>query len=64
MAQMNNTHELDCSRIEDFDEINGEYQLCWVWCRTHRKLEWHSLPIEYAEDQDGIWRTDKAEVKW
>lgn len=57
-------HVLDCSRIEEFDELNDDTQLCWVWCRTHKKLEWHSLPLDYAETQDGIYHTDKKAVIW
>ena len=43
-------HILDCARIEDFDEIDGDAQLVWVWCATHRKLEWHSVPIHIARN--------------
>ena len=57
-------HVLDCSRIEEFDEENDGSQLCWVWCRTHGKLEWHSLPYDYVRQQDGLWRTSKKEVSW
>lgn len=57
-------HVLDCSRISDFDELNDDTQLCWVWCRTHGKLEWHSLPLGYVEMQDGLFRTSKQEVSW
>lgn len=62
--QVEQGHVLDCSRIEEFDELNDDTQLCWVWCRTHSKLEWHSLPIDYAEMQDGVWRTSGNEVSW
>lgn len=57
-------HALDCSRIEEFDELNGDSQLCWVWCVTHKRLEWHSLPFDYVEQQDGIYRTTANEVSW
>jgi len=57
-------HVLDCSRIEDFDELNGDAQLCWVWCRTHGRLEWHSLPRSHAERQDGTWTTAQESVRW
>lgn len=57
-------HVLDCSRIEEFDELNDDTQLCWVWCLTHEKLEWHSLPLDYVDTQDGIYRTSKKEVSW
>lgn len=57
-------HVLVCSEIDDFDEINGDTQLCWVWCNTHRKYEWHSLPIENVKQQDGIIKTTKNPVSW
>lgn len=42
-------HELDCYNIDELDEINGDNQLCWVWCETHRKYEWHSIDRAYAQ---------------
>lgn len=63
-AKNHSGHVLDCSRIEEFDEINGDTQLCWVWCNTHKKLEWHSLPREYADQEDGLYRTNTKAVIW
>lgn len=57
-------HILDCSCISEFDEIDCDTQLCWVWCQTHEKLEWHSLPLDFVEMQDGIYRTTRKEVSW
>lgn len=39
-------HDLDTSQIDDRDEISGDEQQCLVWCDTHRKWEWHWLPID------------------
>ena len=38
-------HLLDCGDIDDYDEINGYDQLVWIWCLTHKKYEWHSVPM-------------------
>lgn len=34
-------HDIDTSQIDDLDEISGDQQQALVWCRTHRKFEWH-----------------------
>jgi hypothetical protein len=39
-------HDLDASQIDDRDEISGDEQQMLVWCNTHRKWEWHWLPID------------------
>ncbi len=57
-------HILDCERIGEFDEINGAHQLCWVWCRTHSKFEWHSLPVDMANDRQGVFTTNQKPVSW
>ena len=57
-------HVLDCSRIAEFDEIDDGTQLCWVWCQTHSRNEWHSLPLDFVEMQDGLFRTSKKPVTW
>lgn len=56
-------HVLDCDRIEEEDEENDDTQLCWVWCQTHQKLEWHSLPYDFVHG-GGLYRTSGNEVKW
>jgi hypothetical protein len=43
-------HVLNCNMIEELDEMNDDTQLCWVWCETHRKFEWHSLHFEYVKN--------------
>lgn len=60
----NMDHVLDCSRIAEFDELNDDTQLCRVWCRTHGKFEWHSLPMDFVEQRDGFFSTSKAPVNW
>jgi hypothetical protein len=37
-------HDLDCSEIDELDEISGDEQQALVWCRTHRRWEWHWIP--------------------
>ena len=39
------THDLDRSIIDDRDEISGDEQCCLVWCKSHRRFEWHWLPL-------------------
>lgn len=56
-------HLLDCDRIEEFDEINGDDQLVWVWCNTHARLEWHSIDLDKL-DEGGLLTTSKREVNW
>lgn len=34
-------HDIDMSQIDDLDEISGDQQQALVWCRSHRKYEWH-----------------------
>jgi hypothetical protein len=38
-------HDLDLSEIDELDEIDGDQQLCLVWCDVHRCHEWHWLPM-------------------
>ena len=56
-------HTLNCDRIEGWDEINGDVQLCLVWCETHRALEWHSLDLDRVET-GGMFTTSKEPVSW
>lgn len=41
-------HDLDYSEIDDLDEISGDEQQALIWCRTHKKWEWHWIPREIA----------------
>jgi hypothetical protein len=34
-------HHVDPSDIDEGDEIDGDQQLCLVWCDTHQVYEWH-----------------------
>ena len=67
MAQMravkSGGHELDCCNIEEWDEINDDLQLVWIWCRIHKKLEWHSVPL-WRLEEGGFHRTDRKPVEW
>ena len=56
-------HVLNCDKIEELDEVNGESQLCWVWCETHRRFEWHSLPLDRV-DGGGKLTTQRRPVSW
>jgi hypothetical protein len=38
-------HDLDYSEIDDLDEISGDEQFVLIWCATHRRWEWHWVPI-------------------
>lgn len=60
----NSGHVLDCSRIEEADEVNGEMQLCWAWCQSHDRLEWHSLPLASVEGQSGLVSVSTDPVRW
>lgn len=37
-------HELDCSQIDELDEIDDDGQCCLVWCNTCRRFEGWFLP--------------------
>lgn len=37
-------HRIDCSDVDEVDEISGESQLARVWCKSHKRYEWHWLP--------------------
>jgi hypothetical protein len=37
-------HRLDCSEIDEPDEIDEDCQMALIWCLTHRKYESHSIP--------------------
>lgn len=56
-------HVLNCDNIEEWDELNDDSQLVWVWCETHKKYEWHSVHLDYAQG-GGILRTAKKPVVW
>lgn len=45
-------HDLDLSEIDELDEINDDEQQALVWCRKHRKYEWHWLPISVIRNPD------------
>lgn len=62
-AAKTDEHVLSCDEIEELDEINGDEQLAWIWCKTHEKLEWHSIPRDMVAC-GGIYRTSSKEVKW
>lgn len=62
-ATQTGEHILNCDEIEELDEINGDEQLAWIWCKTHGKLEWHSIPRDMVEC-GGIYRTSSKEVNW
>lgn len=41
-------HDLDEDDIDALDELgeisgSEQQQYCYVWCRTHKKYEWHWL---------------------
>jgi hypothetical protein len=40
---------LDLSEIDGLDEISGDEQLALVWCKLHRRWEWHWLPRDVAD---------------
>jgi len=40
-------HDVDLSDIADLDEINGDEQLAYIWCKKHNKYEWHSLNYDH-----------------
>ena len=40
-SQETTKHDLDYDQIDELDEISGNEQLTHIWCRTHRKFEWH-----------------------
>lgn len=49
-------HDLDESDIDEADELgeisgDDQEQLCSVWCRKHKKYEWHTIlrPIGETE---------------
>ena len=56
-------HELDCSEISELDEINGDDQLAWVWCDTHQRYEWHSVP-RWKIREGRTHSTDRNPVEW
>lgn len=58
-----NCHLLDCDRIEECDEINGDEQLIWVWCDTHLKHEWHSVPLRIVREGGPI-AVNRKPVIW
>ena len=35
------SHDLDCSDVDELDEIDEYRQLARVWCRVHEEYEWH-----------------------
>lgn len=37
---------LDCDMIDEFDELDDCRQRVLVWCKTHKKLEWHYVPFD------------------
>lgn len=63
VEQMSERHELNCDRIEEADEINGDDQLVWIWCGTHRRFEWHSVPVENVRG-GGKWVSTRKPVQW
>lgn len=54
-------HELDTAEIDQEDEIDEYDQLCLVWCRKHKKHEWHYIPRD-AMYSGEILKTDKKPV--
>lgn len=56
-------HELDCCEIADWDEIDDGMQLVWVWCDTHKKNEWHSIPLGMVRHGGTFIKTRKP-VQW
>jgi hypothetical protein len=39
--------DLDYDLIDGLDEISGDEQLALIWCRTHRRYEWHWVDRAY-----------------
>lgn len=39
-------HALDIYNVSDFDEIDGDEQLVFIWCKEHKKYEWHWMDRE------------------
>ena len=37
-------HNLDESKIDDYEEIDEDKQQTLIYCNTHKKYEWHWLP--------------------
>lgn len=62
-APANQEHVLICDDIDEWDEINDGMQLVWVWCQTHKKYEWHSVPQDLV-DGGGIYRSERKPVSW
>jgi hypothetical protein len=56
-------HELDCCEIDEEDEIDDGSQLCSVWCMTHQKYEWHSIPLDYVRHGGAVTKFRKP-VEW
>lgn len=62
-SSQSDEHVLNCDNIDEWDEINDDLQLVWVWCETHKKYEWHSVPRDLV-NVGGIYRTSNKEVSW
>lgn len=58
MAEMNSKHVLDCYEIDSLDEIDDGMQIARVWCNTHLKYEWHSIPLDRVRN-GGPWSTQR-----
>lgn len=58
-----NEHVLDCYNIDQLDEIDEDNQLVSVWCVTHEKYEWMSVPRSMVRN-GGTYRTKKKEISW
>lgn len=56
-------HVLDCGNIDEWDEIDCDTQLVWIWCQTHKKYEWHSVPLDIVHC-GSIYRTKRKPVSW
>lgn len=56
-------HVIDTGEIDELDEINGDDQLCLVWCTTHGNYEWHSIDRDYVGSGHLI-TIESNEVSW
>lgn len=51
-------HVLNCSEIDDLDEVDDGFQIARVWCETHRRYEWHNIPQDNVRF-GGFRKTDR-----
>ena len=55
-------HEIDCSNVDDLDEIDDDCQLALVWCNTHKRFEWHN--VRRADLKEGNTLVTNTRSQW